>query len=108
MNINSTKKRKHNEEEDCNSNKGSDNDYHPGVDNFSQLEPSPKAGIQLEEEFNSFCKDETDHTYQTEDPSNYAETLTRKYILTLQEVDIRETNNKELLYDNSISIYDRL
>ncbi|CEG78747.1 hypothetical protein RMATCC62417_13311 [Rhizopus microsporus] len=73
------------------------------------MELSPEAGIQLEEEFDSFCTDETDHTYQTEDPSNYAETLTtRKYISTLQEVDIRETNSKEFLYDNSSSIYDKL
>jgi hypothetical protein len=82
------------------------------VDDSSQLEPSPpspEAGIQLEE-FDSFITDGTYHTYQTEDSNHYAETLTtRKYIITLQEVDICKANKKEeLIYDNSSSLYDRL
>ncbi|ORE14395.1 hypothetical protein BCV71DRAFT_187399, partial [Rhizopus microsporus] len=51
---------------DHKSNNGSDDDYHLGVDNSSQLEPSspsPEAGIQLKE-FDSFITDETDHTYK--------------------------------------------
>lgn len=83
-----------------------------GVDDSSQLEPSsssPEAEIQLEE-FDSFITDETDHTYQTEDSKHYAETLTtRKYIMTLQEVDICESNEKEeLIYNNNSSLYERL
>ncbi|CAO3636602.1 unnamed protein product [Mucor hiemalis] len=112
ININSTKKRKYNDEEDHNSNNRSDDNYHLGVDDSSQLElssPSPEAAIQLEE-FDSFITDETDHTYQTEDSKHHAETLTtRKYIMTLQEVDICEANEKEeLIYDNNSSLYERL
>jgi hypothetical protein len=100
------------DEEDHNSNNRSDDDYHLGADDSSQLElssPSPEASIQSEE-FDSFITDETDHTYQTEDSKHYAETLTtRKYIMTLQEVDICEANEKEeLIYDNNSSLYERL
>jgi len=72
------------------SNIDNEDDYQRGEDESFQPEPSspsPEAG-----EFDSFITDETDHTYQIE---NYAETLkTRKYIMTLQEVDICEANKK--------------
>jgi hypothetical protein len=63
------------DEEDDNSNNGYDSDCHPGVDDSSQLEPSPP----------SFITDETDHTYQT----HYAEIL---YIFALLSFVLQPKN----------------
>ncbi|KAI8967742.1 hypothetical protein BDF20DRAFT_828928, partial [Mycotypha africana] len=62
------------------------------------------------EEFDSFISNESDHTYHTEESNHYAETwITRKCIMSMQEVDVLEANEKEeLIYDNSNSLHDRL
>ncbi|ORE03768.1 hypothetical protein BCV72DRAFT_212604, partial [Rhizopus microsporus var. microsporus] len=62
------------------------------------------------EEHDSFLTDETDHTYQTEVSNYYAEVLTtRKYIMTMKEVNMNESNTQEeYTYDCSSSLSERL
>lgn len=86
-------------------------DNGPDDDNYIGVDSSPSRAAEVEvEEHGSFAMDGTDHTYQTEGSNYYAEVLTtRKYIMTMNEVNMNESNTQEeYTYDCSSSLSERL
>ncbi|PHZ14531.1 uncharacterized protein RHIMIDRAFT_303983 [Rhizopus microsporus ATCC 52813] len=111
VHIHTIKRRRHNDEEEDHSggDNGPDDDDYIGVDSPQPGSPSRAAEVEVEEH-DSFLTDETDHTYQTEVSNYYAEVLTtRKYIMTMKEVNMNESNTQEeYTYDCSSSLSERL
>lgn len=93
------------EEEDHSGGDNCPDDYgYIGVDS-----PFRAASVEAKE-YDSFLTDGTDYTYQTEDSNHYAEVMTtRKYIMTMKEVNMNESNTQEeFAYDCSSSLSERL
>lgn len=99
-----------NEEEDHSGGDNVSNDDDCTDVDSSQLGSTSHVEEVEVEEHDSFLTDRTDCTYQTEDSNFYAEVLTtRKYIMTMNEVNMNESNTQEEYnYDCSSSLSERL